>query len=166
MKKILYLSPGFFHAREALFIALSEQFDIKIIEASSRINGIATEEYLSKVKTETWKYSHFRLSGLKLKEIPQLIHSVYKELKNGHYDLVISSTQHPFYAKVVSFFKPFFKYELAYVNEAWSYSHKKQTLFSRLYDKMSMNAVKKADYVLNEGIASTQFMISQGISPA
>lgn len=54
----------------------------------------------------------------------------------------------------------------AYVNEAWSYSHKKQTLFSRLYDKMSMNAVKKADYVLNEGIASTQFMISQGISPA
>ena len=165
MKKILYLSPGFFHAREALFIALSEQFDIKIIEASSRINGIATEEYLSKVKTETWKYSHFRLSGLKLKEIPQLIHSVYKELKNGHYDLVISSTQHPFYAKVVSFLKPFFKYELAYVNEAWSYSHKKQTLFSRLYDKMSMNAVKKADYVLNEGIASTQFMISQGISP-
>lgn len=162
-KKILYLSPGFFHAREDLFISLSEKFNIRFIEASSRLNGYPTERYKTLVNFEIWKYNDFRLSKLKKKYIIPLCYSIFKELLHGKYDLVISSTQHPLYAKIVYLLKPFFKYKIAYVNEVWDYKHKKNSIFNKLYDKISMHIVKKADFVLNEGIRSTDFMLKNGI---
>lgn len=162
-KKIVYFSPGFFHAREDLFIKLSEKFNIRFIEASAYMNGSPSEIYKSKVNYEIWKYSHFRFSNLRNTEKIRLFFSVYNELKKGHYDLVISSTQHPLYAKYIYFFKRFFKYKLAYVNEVWSYGHKKNNIVSKIYDKLSMYIVKRADYILNEGIRSASFMVSCGV---
>ena len=106
-KKIVYFSPGFFHAREDLFIKLSEKFNIRFIEASAYMNGSPSEIYKSKVNYEIWRYSHFRFSNLRNTEKIRLFFSVYNELKKGHYDLVISSTQHPLYAKYVYFLNIF-----------------------------------------------------------
>lgn len=162
-KKIVYFSPGFFHAREDLFIKLSEKFNIKFIEASKYMNGIPSDIYNNKVNYEIWQYSHFRFSNLKNTEKIRLFFSIYNELKKGDYDLVISSTQHPLYAKYIFLFKYIFNYKLAYVNEIWSYEHKKHNIISKLYDKISMYIVRKADYVLNEGIRSENFIISCGV---
>lgn len=165
MKKILYLSPGFFHAREDLFIRLSKEFDIRIIEASNYMNGTPSEQYKSLVDFEIWDYNSFRLSKLRLKYIFPLFFSVLKELRKNKYDIVIASTQHPLYSKFVYILRPFFKYKLAYVNEVWTYSHKKKGFMTKIYDRISMHIIKHADYVLNEGIRAEEFMINHGVAP-
>ena len=163
-KKILYISPGYFHAREDLFIHLSEKFNIRIVEASSYMNGQPSDYYCENVDFEIWPYNSFRLSKIRVKYILPLFLSILNELRRGRYDLVISSTQHPLYAKFVYFLKPFFKYKLAYVNEVWSYDYKPKSFLTYLYDRLSMRIIKNADFVLNEGIRSTDYMIENGVS--
>lgn len=162
-KRILYLSPGFFHAREDLFIYLSRIFNIRIIEASSYMNGVPSDIYKQNVDFEIWPINSFRLSKIKIRYIIPLFIMLFKELKRGSYDIVISSTQHPLYAKFAYILKPVFKYQLAYVNEVWSYDYKHSSFFNKMYDKISMYITKKADYVLNEGIRATEFMLNNGI---
>ncbi len=166
MKKILYFSPGFFHAREDLFIRLSKEFDIRFIEASNYMNGTPSDRYKSMVNYEIWEYNSFRLSKLKIKYIFPLFVSIIKELNKARYDIVISSTQHPLYAKILFLLRPFYRYKLAYVNEVWNYEYQKRGLLAKIYEKISMHIVKRADYVLNEGIRSNEFMIKNGVKPS
>ena len=163
--RILYFSPGYFHAREDLFMHLSREFDIKFIEASAYMNGTPSEDYRRCVNYEIWKYNHFRLQLLKKKYIIPLFFSIYRELRKGRYDLVISSTQHPLYAKYLYLLRPFFHFKLAYVNEVWNYSYNAKGTFAKWYENLSMYLVRHADFVLNEGTRAYDFITSAGVDP-
>jgi glycosyltransferase involved in cell wall biosynthesis len=155
--KILYISPGYFHAREDLFMFLARHFDFRVVDVSHKLkNGAPSAEYLETVDNAIWDFPSAKLAKLGLRNVPRLVRALWKELARGRYDLVISSTQHTLPSKIASHLRPFFGYKLALVSEVWHYP-RLHSATQRLYRQWSKHVLRKADYVLCQGTSSSRF---------
>jgi glycosyltransferase involved in cell wall biosynthesis len=160
--KILYLSPGYFHAREELFMFLSRRFTFRVVDVSHKLkNGVPSADYLETVDNAIWSFPSAKLAKLGMRNVPGLVRAVWKELARGKYDLVISSTQHTLPSKIVSHLRPLFGYKLALVSEVWQYPEL-SSVAQKLYRRWSTRVLREADYVFCQGTRSSRFAAELG----
>lgn len=160
--KILYFSPGYFHAREELFISLARHFKFRVVDISHNVkNGTPSTDYLHVVDNAIWDFPSAKLAKLSSWNVLRLAAKIYRELANGEYDLVISSTQHPIHSKIVFHMRSLFAYKVALVTEVWQYPPLESRL-QRLYRAWSKHILLKADYVLCRGTRSLCFAEALG----
>lgn len=162
-KKILYISPGYFHAREELFINLAKEFRIKVIYVSHKAkNGIPSEKFKNLVNFEIWAFKSAKLREIRFLGGFKLFYKLFNELRINHYDLVISSTQHTLHSKIVYILRNFFHYKLVLVNEIWEYPVTKNIL-QFIWREAAKYILMKCDYVFCQGKKSLYFARSLGI---
>jgi glycosyltransferase involved in cell wall biosynthesis len=159
---VLYVSPGYFHAREELFIHLAREFNFRVIEVShQRKNGTPSERFEAQVDCEIWDFPSAKLSRIRLHNIPRLFLALVGELRRHRYDLVISSTQHTLPTKILYFLRRWFGFKLAVVTEVWCYP-KTCNWLRLLYRAFSKRVLAHSDYAFCEGKRSREFALRLG----
>ncbi len=156
--KVIYFSPGYFHAREELFLYLAQRFDFKVVDVShQRKNGTPSPDYLNKVSYAIWNMRSGKLSRMRWHDPLRLFYKMFRVFWKTHYDLVICSTQFPLHSKFALLLRPFFKYKLAYVNEVWFFESPRYRIL-RWNQQLAAWILKRADFILSEGTNSTRHL--------
>lgn len=156
-KTILYVSPGYFHALEALFLHLAKEFNFRVIFISHQAkNGNPSELLKQEVDYEIWDFPSAKLSKLELSDIPRLFGALVRELRRRPCDLVISSTQHTVPSKMLYFLRPWFRYKFAVISEVWCYDNSLSWPYL-LYGTLSKRVLTHADFAFCRGTRSLEF---------
>ena len=156
-RKVLYIVPTYFRARETLFIELSKKFDIKFIEvAYFERHGTPSDKFKTAVHSECWQLHGFKFrKGLKIREYFIMHWKIFRELQKGNYSAVISSTAFPVYADMVWFWQPFFRYKLLFVNEVWD---PPKGILGKIHHWWVRIMMKRAAGILSRGKMSSKYL--------
>lgn len=156
-KKIILFSPGYFHAREELFLALNTNFNIKIVDIShNKKNGTPSKAY--KNNNIIWNFNSAKLGRIGILEFIKLSLRIFKLLLKEKPYLVICSTQYNAASITTHYLKKIMKFKLAYVVEVWT--PVKLSPIVRLFHLLSDHILKQSDFILVEGKKSLDYMIN------